>query len=584
MNTVKKIKENFLSLNIFSKLILSMSCCLMFVENATAQKRDRLVVNYLKKSKKFAFENKRDSTLFYLEKAEQQALGDPEELFRVYSRSGIYFFREEIKLDAARVYLKKMQALLPDIDDEVLKAKIYNKTGYFYSLDGDLGKAYQSFYEALKINLKEDSFLDANVLAVTYIRMGRLYAKQSMNEDALDFGKKAMKLIDDGENVDKVFVYRQVGWIYKRVGNYEKALKYFDTAAYHNEDKMNSEKEGKKIKAHRNNIVITRNFAEVYYETDEKVKALNLALQSLQDAKNAKIKNVDMSLYLLLSKLYNDRGDFDLALKNALEAYEIALLRDIPGKLLITTKQLQVVYENKGNKDLAYHYLQKYITAKRRVDKEEGKWEITKEKMRIAQLESDQKVQEIQADSEKARLSTLLITGALVMSIGFGFVFYKKRKAVFLQEIAKKEKAKSKIQQRLSEEKQKAIAKEEELKAYMNMLSEDSNIDVKDIGEVKKIQNELRRFKILTESDWTGFKSIFQNIYPDFFKNFKVKSMNYSQGDLKLAALIRLNFNTKEIAEILVISPGSVRKGKYRLRKKMDFESEEELQKFIYDL
>ena len=86
---------------------------------------------------------------------------------------------------------------------------------------------------------------------------------------------------------------------------------------------------------------------------------------------------------------------------------------------------------------------------------------------------------------------------------------------------------------------------------------------------------------ILTEEDWFIFKSLFLNMYPDFYKNFKVNVADYSLGDLKLASLIRLNFNTKEIAKTLAISPESVRKGKYRFRKKMTFASEKELQKFI---
>jgi len=578
MNTVQKMKRDYLSKHIVVKLILFTSCYLFSLGNMHAQKRDFLVVEYLQKTRKFAYENKRDSTIYYMQKAEKKALGNPDELFRVYSRAGMYFFREDFKLDSARVYLKKMQKLLPKIQDDVLKAKVYNKTGYFFFIDGQLGKAYEAFREALKINFSEGTFLDAGVLATTYIRMARLYAKFSLYAEVLDFAEKSITLTKNEKGVDRVSVYRQIGWIQKMMGNYYEALKFLKDAERINKNNHN------KTKRDRYGIIIKRNIAEVYYEIGDKRKSLKLILESIKDAKKAKVRNIDMSLYLLLSKLYNDQGNFKEALKNGLKAYDIAVVRDLPGKLAATTKQLENIYENTGDSDLAYYYVKKYNDAKSRVEKEEGKSAYLKEELKIAKREFEEKMQAIESKAEMAELNTLLITVALIMSIGFGFLFYRRKKIVFLQQIAKKEKVKYKIQQQLKEEKEKVIAKEEELKVYMKMLSDDSNTSVKNLKEVKRILNELRDFKILTENDWTGFKSIFQNVYPNFFKNFKIRSINYSQGDLKLAALVRLNFNTKEIAEILVISPDSVRKSKYRLRKKMNFTSEEELQKFIHDL
>jgi tetratricopeptide (TPR) repeat protein len=198
MNTLVKTKENFPSINIFTKLILSISCCFAYVENGQAQKRDSLVVEYLKKNKEFAFERNRDSATFYLQKAEQQALGSSEELFRVYSRCAAYFFKEEIKLDSARVYLNKMQELLPDIQNRVLRARAYNKTGYFYQLDGKIAESFQSYQKALEINSADHPFVHANVLARSYIRMARLYGKVALYENALDYAKKAMDLIENG--------------------------------------------------------------------------------------------------------------------------------------------------------------------------------------------------------------------------------------------------------------------------------------------------------------------------------------------------------------------------------------------------
>lgn len=578
MNTLMKTKENSLPLNMFAKLILSISCCFIYTENTQAQKRDRLVMKYLNESRRYTYENDKDSTIFYFHKAEQQALGNPEELFRVYSRCGTYFFKEEIKLDSARVYLKKMQELLPYTQDPVQKAKIYNKTGYFCQLDGEIGKAFSSYKTALEINSAQGELVNTDLLAKSYARMARLYAKLGMFDEAIDCSKKAMRLIGNGEIANEVFVYRHTGCVYKKKGEHDDALKYFQKAA--NLNKSNK----KKNRRINYDILIKKNLAEAYHKKGDNTKALSLALESMQDSKKAKQKNLEENLYLLLSLIYEEQGDMELALKNGLKSYEIAELKDIPGKLLTSSRQLKKLYKKRGDTARALHFFAISIKANGRVNREEGKLAIAREDYLKAVEENKEELQAVYADSKKLKLSALLITGALLMSIGFGFIFYKRKKEQFLQLIARKEKAKFRMQQKLIEEKAKATVKEEELKVYTQLLSKDASATIKDLQGVKEIVNELHDFKILTENDWTGFKSIFQNVYPEFFRNFKIKSMSYSQGDLKLAALIRLNLNTKEIAEILVISPDSVRKSKYRLRKKMSFTSEKELQKFIYDL
>ncbi|MGH1385979.1 tetratricopeptide repeat protein [Kordia sp.] len=578
MNTFPKTKENSLSLNLFVKLILSISCCFVYTENTQAQKRDVLVKEYLNESNRCAFENKKDSAIFYLHKAEQQALGNPEELYRVYSRCGTYFFKEEITLDSARVYLKKMQELLPDTQDPVQKAKIYNKTGYFSQLDGETGKAFSSYKAALEINSAQGELVNTDVLAKSYARMARLYAKLEMFDKAIDCAKKAMRLVDNGDIANEVFVYRHAGCVYKKMDKYDDALKHFQKAAH-----LNKNNEKKKRRANYD-ILIKKNLAEIYHKKGDNTRALSLALESMEDSEKAKQKNLEENLYLLLSLIYSEQGDMDLALKNGLKSYEIAELKDIPGKLLTSSRQLKELYKKRGDTARALHFSEIYNRAKGRFNREEGKLAIAREDYLKAEEESKEKLQVVHANSEKLRLSALLITGALLMSIGFGFIFYKRKKERFLQLIERKEKAKFRMQQKLIEEKEKAIEKEEELKVYTQLLSKDASTTTKDLKGIKEIVNELHDFKILTENDWTGFKSIFQNVYPEFFRNFKVKSKNYSQGDLKLAALIRLNLNTKEIAEILAISPDSVRKSKYRLRKKMSLASEKELQKFIYDL
>nr|NQU91355.1 hypothetical protein [Bacteroidota bacterium] len=56
---------------------------------------------------------------------------------------------------------------------------------------------------------------------------------------------------------------------------------------------------------------------------------------------------------------------------------------------------------------------------------------------------------------------------------------------------------------------------------------------------------------------------------------------NLTQNELKLCSYLRMNLSTKEIAQMLNISLESVTTKRYRLRKKLQLENEENLVEFI---
>lgn len=86
---------------------------------------------------------------------------------------------------------------------------------------------------------------------------------------------------------------------------------------------------------------------------------------------------------------------------------------------------------------------------------------------------------------------------------------------------------------------------------------------------------------IESDQDWDSFVEVFNNVHDDFFKKLQVSHPNLTPGDLKLAAYLRLNLSTKEIAPLLNLSVRSVENKRYRLRKKMDLSEEDNLTEYI---
>ncbi len=83
------------------------------------------------------------------------------------------------------------------------------------------------------------------------------------------------------------------------------------------------------------------------------------------------------------------------------------------------------------------------------------------------------------------------------------------------------------------------------------------------------------------DNDWAQFAAHFDNVHSDFFKNLKSRYPNLSAHELKLCAYLRMNLSSKEIAQLENISVRGVELGRYRLRKKIQIQTETNLFDFL---
>ena len=83
------------------------------------------------------------------------------------------------------------------------------------------------------------------------------------------------------------------------------------------------------------------------------------------------------------------------------------------------------------------------------------------------------------------------------------------------------------------------------------------------------------------DKNWDAFKVYFEQVHKGFFVKLKEKHPELSNGELKMAALVRLNMNLKETATVMGISPDSVKTSRYRLRKKLQLEEEQNMTDYL---
>jgi DNA-binding CsgD family transcriptional regulator len=83
------------------------------------------------------------------------------------------------------------------------------------------------------------------------------------------------------------------------------------------------------------------------------------------------------------------------------------------------------------------------------------------------------------------------------------------------------------------------------------------------------------------DHDWEVFEESFNRVHDDFFKRLMYQFPDLTPGDLRLAAYLKMNLSSKEIAPLLNISVRGVENKRYRLRKKLGLSEEANLTEYI---
>ena len=99
-----------------------------------------------------------------------------------------------------------------------------------------------------------------------------------------------------------------------------------------------------------------------------------------------------------------------------------------------------------------------------------------------------------------------------------------------------------------------------------------------DLKKVIRLLNEAKKL----DNDWDQFAVHFDHVHANYLSNLKDRYPNLSPSDLKLCAYLKLNLSSKEIAQLLNITPRAVEVSRYRLRKKLGLKPEVNLFDFLF--
>ncbi|MDP2338469.1 MAG: triple tyrosine motif-containing protein [Bacteroidota bacterium] len=109
--------------------------------------------------------------------------------------------------------------------------------------------------------------------------------------------------------------------------------------------------------------------------------------------------------------------------------------------------------------------------------------------------------------------------------------------------------------------------------------SSDESVKDKITSLVHKIDKDIDHKK-----QWEVFETAFDDVHEDFLSRLKILHPNLTPKELKLCAYLRMNISTKEIAPLMNISIRGVEICRYRVRKKLNIDRDQNLTSMVMDL
>ena len=189
-------------------------------------------------------------------------------------------------------------------------------------------------------------------------------------------------------------------------------------------------------------------------------------------------------------------------------------------------------------------------------------------------------------EEQKQKNSRIVFISIIVILIlGFGTAYFLSRK-VYLDkqmiivnqsenlaksELEHKKRELAAISANIVQENEQVSNILKDLKYYTSLLNneKDKNLFLPLIKSINRILTEKRKDNLYADQ--------FNAAYPGYLEYLTRTYSNLTTADLKLCTFLRMNLNTKEIAEIMGLSVRSVESRRYRLRKKLKLSKDSDL-------
>ncbi|PRX54794.1 tetratricopeptide repeat protein [Flagellimonas meridianipacifica] len=573
------------------------------------------IYNTPKKAKQYAFMAYELSSV--LEKEESKGVA----LYHI----GTYY-KVTADNDSALYWYNKSLSVWNKLKNPRRKATTLAAIALIEQLKSNYETAIQLYDSVIVINREIKHYLN---LANTIRTRATIFIDKGNYKIALEETLKGMRIFDtiQEEPWQDADTKKQLGYIEFLRGNHTNSIEHYQTAL-----DMYIEL-GDKIWQCRTYC----DMGKSYMSLNELDRAKECFLKSLEISKELDVLDMEVNSLLQLGVLSKVEGDYEKAQKLLMESLDknfqfgskltestirneignnLTYIEDFDSSIYQLNKAMQIsdslgaleqkrnaymhrsfTYESLGNHAKALEDIKNFQklndsifnkTKSQQIEELKTIYETEKKESALALQE-----EEIKTLNEKARADKLqkgLYAGGMTSALAlFGLSVFGYRQRIKRNRIAR-EKQEEIYKQEIAH-KQKELASQTLHLVQKNTFIQELKENLENLkNSPDKFKAEFRRIVMLlkkenaSDKDWEVFKSYFAEVHNDFDQKLKTLYADISEKEIRLAAFLRMNLTTKEIAATLNVLPDSILKSKYRLKKKLGLDRETNLTSFLNTL
>jgi tetratricopeptide (TPR) repeat protein len=499
--------------------------------------------------------------------------------------------------EKAHVYMNKALALADSLHYKGGQAEAYLTEAMIYRLEGQTNKDFESLIKAMHLF---ESLNDSLGIARAFTEMGISDHQQGDYNSARDHYLKALELHKAiGNRLGVATTLRRIGITEAERKDYKDAFNTFSLA-------LEIEREINNVEGIAN---LLNNIGVNFYEMGEYDKALEYYEQSMPMFKATNNLNRLPAAYHNFARVYLAQGKIDEAQKYAELGLPIARETGNKMGMMLSMQLFADIFLARKDYENAYNYLKKAKSIEDSIVNKSNSVQYAQLRSLIATETKQQEIELLKKEQEWARFRQQITYAGLGLALFVGgiIIYYQRKNIGDKKRLLEKNKQISETQQALLkvELENKRLAERQlqydlefrhkELLTYtLNLVQKNTVMQnvregINELLPSTDKDNKVKISKLLkvidysleSEKDWDEFRMYFEKVHSSFFEKIKLQHPDLSQGDLKLCALISLNLSMKEMAELMGISPESVKMARHRLRKKLNLPTEENLTEFV---
>ncbi|WP_432671858.1 tetratricopeptide repeat protein [Flavobacterium sp. SM2513] len=461
-------------------------------------------------------------------------------------------------------------------------------------LQNNYTKALKGYYECLDI-AKEHKL--TNIIPHLYNNLGNLYFDIEDYKDAREYFNTAhKKFIKNKDEYNAAIVLTNISNIHNKYGENEQAIKGYLQIVRIFSANGNWE-----------NLVSTyHSLAEIYITQKQFIKAqeyIDEALKLIAKNENKESKYLGpisfykAEVYFTAAELAYNENKMNEAINYAHKSLQLSYANEYKKSLSENARILSKIFDKKNRIDSAFYYSKIYIKFSEEYNVEYDLKKIVQSKMQyqfddILKAKAVEEVKK-QAKNNRTKLIYLGISIFTILGIIIVLLLYRNQKIKTTKVILTKEKLEL---EKVTLDHDLDYKKKELTSKMIYVLEKNEFIisiakkllDLKpDLSKANQVLIQQIIYELNQNSSnkiWDEFEIRFKEVHSEFYDNLNRLYPDLTPNEIKICAFLRLNMSTKEISAITHQSIKSINMARFRLRKKLNIETEDNLISYLIHL